>query len=123
MQPRAFFDEYVTPALDEWRGDPSSVRHVVALLCQLDIIAEHVITHLDPSIARKDIAPARAALVARQPMLQLAGDIHDTHKHGSLTDAKKVRKITGGQQPQVTTVGGFGRGSFGSGAYGAQSRK
>jgi hypothetical protein len=105
MHPRAFFQAYVLPTLGEWSTDSCNIRRTVFALCQLDILAEHVVIHLNPGIEPNAVSAERRKLCVREPALELAWDVHDTHKHGALTKAKRVRRISRGQQPSVVLEG------------------
>jgi len=127
MHPRAFFEIYVAPTIDEWRSDSGNIRLSVLALCQLDILAEHVIIHRNPNIKREAIAAKRRKLCEKQPALELAWDVHDTHKHGPLTEAKKVKRIrliSRGQQPSIIRQGAaFQANAFQTNAFQTGTKK
>ena len=86
VEPRAFWDQYVQPAIVDWCHYESDVRRATVALCELDNFAEHMLLFLDPSLAgRGMISGARDSLCARVPALGIARDIHETHKHGRLS--------------------------------------
>jgi hypothetical protein len=43
--PRDFLDQFVLPAIEDWRFNAHSIRHVVNVVCELDNLAEHFILH------------------------------------------------------------------------------
>jgi hypothetical protein len=59
MHPRAFFEAYVLPTQKEWSTNSGNIRRAVFALCQLDILAEHVIIHLNPGIKPDAVSAER----------------------------------------------------------------
>jgi hypothetical protein len=120
MTPRDFFNEYVLPAIEDWRQESTSVRKVVTAISQLDIMADQMIVHDNPGLGaeelRKHVSAARNAAEASFPLRLVIRDVHDTHKHGPL--ARRNATITRGQRPQVTYFGSaFQPGAFQSDAF------
>jgi hypothetical protein len=77
-------------------------------LCQIDNLAEHAANHLAQNPGKY-----RDQLRQREPMLGIARDVHDTHKHGRLT--RSNAEIKQGQRAEIVSRGG----AIGAGAIGA----
>jgi hypothetical protein len=75
------------------------VRLATTALCELDNLAEHFILYSTPGIDWDGVKAERKSISAQEPMVGLAKDVHDTHKHGRLI--RKSAKITQGQRPQL----------------------
>lgn len=86
MEPRAFWDQFVLPAIIDWFHCEGDARRATIALCELDNFAEHMLLFLDPSLASRGMmGRARDRLCAHVAALSIARDIHDTHKHGRLS--------------------------------------
>jgi transcriptional regulator of met regulon len=84
MNPRQFFDEFVTPCVEEWQLDPLNVRKAVIAISQIDILADVVLIHQHPGFTRRQLANVRKATEQNTRIRLLVRDVHDTHKHGPL---------------------------------------
>jgi hypothetical protein len=114
MTPRGFLEAFVEPALAEWRADPLSVRRAIVAICEIDNLAEHTILHEFPTLTRAH--PERDRIGALVPMVAIARDVHDTHKHGRLT--RRNAAIKDGQRPRKEYEGGaFQAGAFQEDAF------
>lgn len=84
--PKAFWDQFVEPAIMDWFHHEGDVRRATIALCELDNFAEHMILFKTPSLASsKGVGRERDMLRGLVPELGIARDIHDTHKHGRLS--------------------------------------
>ena len=99
--PRDFFDAYVKPAIADCEADPGAVHRAVSALCHIDALAEEV-WHAKPDVAAKSSA-YRTALKGKLAELAYAWDVHDIHKHGTLT--KRTPVLPNGRRPEVVLVG------------------
>jgi hypothetical protein len=105
QNPRLFFEEYVVPYVEEWQNEPLAVRKAVVAICQLDALAEHVLCTLVTRGEHPKEQPAkfRNRMAAREPLLKVARDVHDTHKHGGLERDDAL--IKSGEPPRLAWVG------------------
>jgi hypothetical protein len=90
--PREFFDVFVQPAVDDWRRDKLDERRAIVAVVAIDNLAEHFAKYFG-----RDEKSERARLGRLVPSLQIAWDMHDTHKHGKLS--RKSATIKRGQRP------------------------
>jgi hypothetical protein len=102
---REFWDTFVAGAVQDWRDNPRDVRRATIALIELDNVVERLIQHQNPSISRGDISRERDRLGRLNQQLEIARDVHDTHKHGRLT--RQTAKIRGGQQLRTTEAVGI----------------
>ena len=114
--PKAFFTEYVLPAIEDWKHQPTSIRLATLALCELDNLSEHWLRHehglrYGEPLMKQQVAPKRDELCRDHLFLALARDVHDTHKHGCLNRPNALIK-----QGQKATVGDGG--ASGELAYG-----
>jgi hypothetical protein len=107
MDPRDFFNVFVSPALKVWRAEPLDIRLATNVLCELDILAEHFLQFTNPNITREQISKDRDALGASYALLAVARDVHDTHKHGRLS--RRTALIRSGQRPTMVHKPGYFR--------------
>jgi hypothetical protein len=98
--PRDFFDAYVKPAIADCESDPGAVHRAVSALCHIDALAEEV-WHAKPQIATSSSA-YRTALKGKLVELAYAWDVHDIHKHGTLT--RRTPVLPNGRRPEVVQV-------------------
>jgi hypothetical protein len=101
MNPRTFFEDYVTPAIADWQHEGSVRRATIDL-------AEHTIIYSMPGLNRNGIRKERDRRATLVPALGVARDLHDTHKHGPLS--RKSACITKDQTPQRIHHGGISSG-------------
>jgi hypothetical protein len=106
--PKAFWLDYVLPAVREWESAKLDVRRAIIALCQIDNLTEHyIVWHLSPSLTnderRQAVRSERNRLASISPAIGLARDVHDTHKHGLL--ARKKARIKLGQRPEEASSG------------------
>ncbi len=101
--PRDFFKVYVKPAVADCEADPGAVHRTVSALCHIDALAEEI-WHAKPQLAQSSSA-YRTALKDTLIELAYARDVHDIHKHGTLT--RETRVLPNGRRPEVVQVGGI----------------
>jgi hypothetical protein len=101
MNPRDMFNEYVIPALNDFEQDPTSLHRAVSALINIDALAEHVCQERG---APDSAAQFRDQLKGRCIELAYAWDVHDIHKHGTLT--RRTPVLPNGRRPEVVWVGG-----------------
>jgi hypothetical protein len=107
--PRDFFEAYVKPAISDCEADPRAVHRTVSALCHIDAIAETV-WHANPQVAKSSWT-YREMLKGKLVELAYARDVHDIHKHGTLT--KRTPVLPNGRRPEVVQVeGAFDPGVF-----------
>jgi hypothetical protein len=97
--PRDFFGAYVKPVAD-CEADPGAVHRAVSALCHIDALAEEV-WHAKPQVA-KSLSAYRTALKDRLVGLAYAWDVHDIHKHGTLT--RRTPVLPNGRRPEVVQI-------------------
>jgi hypothetical protein len=102
--PRRFLEEYVRPAVEEWRSEPTNIRRAMAAICELDNLTEHVILHANPRFDSRKVSRERERLANLTPDVGVVRDVHDTHKHGRLSRVNAT--IKNGQQPEIHQIGG-----------------
>jgi hypothetical protein len=100
MTPRGFFDAYVKPAVADCEADPGAMHRAVSALCHIDALAEEV-WHANPQVGSSSFA-YRTDLQNRQVELGYAWDVHDIHKHGTLT--RRTPVLPNGRRPEVIHV-------------------
>jgi hypothetical protein len=100
--PRDFFEAYVMPAVADCEADPGAVHRTVSALCHIDALAEEV-WHAKPQVATSSAA-YRGALKSKLIELAYAWDVHDIHKHGTLT--RRTPVLPNGRRPEVVQVEG-----------------
>src|SRR5262245_30697756 len=109
MTPRGFFEIYVKPAVADCEAEPKAMHRAVSALCHIDALAEEV-WRAKREVSRSPRA-YRTALKARQIELAYAWDVHDIHKHGTLTQRTPV--LFNRRRPEVVqVVGGFQKNAF-----------
>src|SRR5262245_43001818 len=101
MTPRGFFDIYVKPAVADCEAELKAMHRAVSALCHIDALAEEV-WRAKREVSRSPRA-YRTALKARQIELAYAWDVHDIHKHGTLTQRTPV--LPNRRRPEVVQVG------------------
>jgi hypothetical protein len=100
MAPRDIFNQYILPALSDFKNEPAALHRAVSALCHIDALAEEVwsATKLDPNPRRY-----RETLKSKLIDLAYAWDVHDIHKHGMLN--KRIPILPNGRRPDVVLVG------------------
>ena len=88
------------PAKTDCEADPGALHRAVSALCHIDVLAEEV-WHAKPEVDSSSGA-YRTALKARQIELAYARDVHDIHKHGTLS--RKTTVLPNGRRPEVVQV-------------------
>jgi hypothetical protein len=117
--PRKLFQNFVIPSVRDWQANPVDIRRATVAICQIDIVADHFLLHIQPTLTRQSLSAERDALANSERMLGIVRDVHDTHKHGRL--ARRTAKITRGQVLEKTEIGGpigslcIGEGPIGGG--------
>lgn len=81
-----FFQNYVVPAYEEWRRDPSNIRLAKVLASELNNVAENYwqlnrITFATQIGSAPNAAKFRDYLTNQLPEFGLVRDIADSHKH------------------------------------------
>src|SRR6478752_3164028 len=106
MDPREFMKDYVLPAMSECNNArrEHTARKMTVAFCELDNLAEHFILHTSHGLASALVGQERTKLGEAHPIVALARDIHDTHKHGKLKARKFVRVVSQGQKPVEEVV-------------------
>lgn len=92
------------PAIADWQRNSLNVRLATIAICQLDILTEKIINHLNPGVSRQGVILERDRLTTVFSGLGVLRDVHDTHKHGLLT--RRSAKITQGQPLEIHSYGG-----------------
>jgi hypothetical protein len=116
--PRQFLDEFVIPAVEEWKLEPLSVRKAVIAISQIDILADQVVVHRNPGADGDQLRDlqSNARKAEKDPTLRLIRDVHDTHKHGPL--GRDSATIKTGARPKKKQIGGaFQAGAFQPNAF------
>jgi len=91
------------PAKADCEADPGALHRAVSALCHIDVLAEEV-WHAKPKVGHSSNA-YRTALKAKQIELAYAWDVHDIHKHGTLT--RRTPVLPNGRRPEVVQVAVF----------------
>ena len=100
--PRDFYNTYVKPAVADCEAEPKAMHRAVSALCHIDALAEEV-WHAKPEVSPSSFV-YRTALKGRQVELAYAWDVHDFHKHGTLT--KRTPLLPNGRRPEVVEIVG-----------------
>jgi hypothetical protein len=111
-------NEYVLPAVDDFKNNPASTHLAIHALSQIDILAEQMWLDIkrQPTSAHGTIYKFREAFRMKHPELGYAWDVHDIHKHGYLS--RRVPVLPNDRRPTVACVGGaFQSGAFQSDAF------
>ena len=101
--PRDFYNTYVMPAKTDCEAEPGALHRAISALCHIDALAEEV-WHAKLEVGSSSAA-YRDDLKVRRIELAYARDVHDIHKHGTLS--RKTRVLPNGTRPEVVQVAVF----------------
>lgn len=104
IHPRDFITEYVEPAIALWRKNPNVKHLAVHAITQVDVLAEIVALWTllagRPTLDRGEASKFRDNLGAREPVLAIIRDAHDSHKHAHYAARpQRLLRRDSGQKP------------------------